>query len=248
MYLIQVQWHWLEKWLYFMNKWSWQNSWWTTRYLKTESIPNKEELHKAEEAATAASSTMFLPNLEDKGEELHKAEKAATAASSTISLPNLKPSSGFKDFQYEVPGLHNKMKQIDSEIINLVSSDEEVYPVRNESSDTLPLPVPINKVPKVQNPPAHPTQLENMQLLIDLLERMSRINSEFFQIFLEPKDEHCYVPTAHHKDWPKILTWSQMKTAYEQGYNYLSEVTNNKRCSKRLFRKLWCFPHPSVFP
>ena len=140
------------------------------------------------------------------------------------------------------------MKQIDSEIINLVSSNEEVYPVRNESSDTLPLPVPINKVPKVQNPPAHPTQLENMQLLIDLLERMSRINSEFFQIFLEPKDEHCYVPTAHHKDWPKNLTWSQMKTAYEQGYNYLSEVTNNKRCSKRLFRKLWCFPHPSVFP
>ena len=81
-----------------MNKWSWQNSWWTTRYLKTESIPNKKELHKAEEAETAISSKIFLPNLEDKGEELHKTEKAATAEeavtaiSSTIFLPNLNQS------------------------------------------------------------------------------------------------------------------------------------------------------------
>ena len=52
----------------------------------------------AEEAVTAISSTIFLPNLEDKGEELHKAEKAATAEeavtaiSSTIFLPNLNQS------------------------------------------------------------------------------------------------------------------------------------------------------------
>ena len=187
-----------------------------------------------------------------------------------------KPSSGFKDFQYELPGLHNKMRKKDSEIINLASSDEEVEPVRNGSSDPLPLPLPINKVPKVQLPPAHLTQhittsatlitepclptgtttpsspqrvhhlsppLENIQLLIDLLEQMSRINSEFFQLFLEPKDKHYYVPTAHHKDWPRILTWSQMITAYEHGYNYLSEVTKNEGYSKD-----YGFPHPSVFP
>ena len=186
-----------------------------------------------------------------------------------------KPSSGFKDFQYEVPGLHNKMRKKDSEIINLASSDEEVEPIRNGSSDPLPLPVPINNVPKVQNPPTHieqhittaatlitepclptgtptplspqrvhqlPPPLGNMELFIDHLEQMSRINSEFFQLFLEPKDEHCYVPTAHHKDWPRILTWSQMKTAYEQGYEYLSEVTKNENYSKD-----YDFPHPSVF-
>ena len=202
-------------------------------------------------------------------------------------LKRCKPSSGFKDFQYEVPGLHNKMRKKDSEIINLASSDEEVDPVKNGSRDTLPLPVPINnlpmvpnppahikqhittaathdeeiepvrngsseplplpvpinKGPKVQLPPAHLTQLGNMELLIDLLEQMSRINSEFFHLFLKPKDEHCYVPTAHHKDWPRILTWSQMRTTYEQGYNYLSEVTKNEGYSKD-----YGFPHPSVFP
>ena len=202
-------------------------------------------------------------------------------------LKRRKPSSGFKDFQYEVPGLHNKMRKKDSEIINLASSDEEVDPVKNGSRDTLPLPVPINnlpmvpnppahikqhittaathdeeiepvrngsseplpspvpinKGPKVQLPPAHLTQLGNMELLIDLLEQMSRINSEIFHLFLKPKDEHCYVPTAHHKDWPRILTWSQMRTTYEQGYNYLSEVTKNEGYSKD-----YGFPHPSVFP
>ena len=191
-------------------------------------------------------------------------------------LRKRKPSSGFKDFQYEVPGIHNKIRRTDSEIINLASSDEEVEPIRNGSSEPLPLPVPINKVPKVQLPPAHlkrnittaatliteqclqtgthtssspqrvhqlPPPLGNMELLIDLLEQMSRINSEFKKLFLEPNDEHCYVPTAHHKDWPRILTWSQMRTAYEQGYNYLSEVTKNEGYSKN-----YNFPHPSVFP
>ena len=175
-----------------------------------------------------------------------------------------KPSSGFKDFQYEVPGIHNKMRRKDSEIIDLASSDEEVEPIRNGSSEPLPLPVPINKVPKVQLSPAHlkrnittaatlitkqylPTgthtsPLENMEIIIDLLEQMSRINSEFKQLFLEPNDEHCYVPTAHHKDWPRILTWSQMRTAYERGYNYLSEVTKKEGYSKK-----YGFPHPSVF-
>ena len=198
-------------------------------------ISSTENL-QSESGSRGASSSISLPNLEENGEKIRfqqikaQAEAGSKDASSSISIPNL---------------VENGEK---IEIINLVSSDEEVDPVRNGSSDTLPSSVPINKVPKVQNPPAHPTQLENMKLLIDLLERMSRINSEFFQIFLEPKDEHCYVPTAHHKDWPKILTWSQMKTAYEQGYNYLSEVTKNEGCSKRLFKKLWCFPHPSVFP
>ena len=188
-----------------------------------------------------------------------------------------KPSSGFKDFQYEAPGLHNKMRKEDSEIINLASSDEEIEPVRNGSSDPLPLLVPINKVPKVQLPPAHLTQhittsatlitepclptrtttpsspqrihqlspppSGNMELLIDLLEQMSRINSELFQLFLEPEDEHCYVPTAHHENWPRILTWSQMRTAYKHGYNYLYEVTKNEGYSKD-----YDFPHPSIFP
>ena len=179
-------------------------------------------------------------------------------------LRKRKPSSGFKDFQYEVPEIHNKMRRTDSEIINLASSDEEVEPIRNGSSEPLPLPVPINKVPKVQLSPAHlkrnittaatliteqylPTgthtsPLENMELIIDLLEQMSRINSEFKQLFLEPNDEHCYVPTAHHKDWPRILTSSQMRNAYERGYDYLSEVTKKEGYSKENG-----FPHPSVF-
>jgi len=81
----------------------------------------------------------------------------------------------------------------------------------------------------------------------NLLKTMSHINSEFFQLFVEPDDKHCYVPTAYHKDWPRILTWSQMMTAYERSYNmaqrnYLSEVTNNKGYSKDCG-----FPHPSVF-
>ena len=68
-YLIQVQWHWLEKWLYFRNTWSWPNSWWIKRCLKTESIPDEEEFHNAGKDATAASSAISLPNLEEKGEE-----------------------------------------------------------------------------------------------------------------------------------------------------------------------------------
>ena len=151
-----------------------------------------------------------------------------------------KPSSGFKDFQYEVPGIHNKIRRTDSEIINLASSDEEVEPIRNGSSESLHFLVPINKVPKVLLSPAHLKR--NMELLIDLLKQMSRINSEFKKLFLEPNDKHCYVPTAHHKDWPRILTWSQMRTAYERGYDYLSEVTKKEGYSKENG-----FPHPSVF-
>ena len=159
---------------------------------------------------------------------------------SSRSTLERKPSSGFKDFQYEVPGIHNKMRRKDSEIIDLASSDEEVEPIRNGSSESLHFLVPINKVPKVLLSPAHLKR--NMELLIDLLEQMSRINSEIFHLFLKPKDEHCYVPTAHHKDWPRILTWSQMRTAYERGYNYLSEVSKKEGYSKENG-----FPHPSVF-
>ena len=155
-----------------------------------------------------------------------------------------KPSSGFKDFQYHVPGLHNKMRKKDSEIINLASSDEEVEPVRNGTLITEPcLPTGTTTPSSPQRVHHLSPPLENIQLLIDLLEQMSRINSEFFQLFLEPKDKHYYVPTAHHKDWPRILTWSQMRTAYEQGYNYLSEVTKNEGYSKD-----YGFPHPLVFP
>ena len=57
-----------------------------------------------------------------------------------------KPSSGFKDFQYEVPGLQNKKRKEDSEIIDLASSDDEEEPISNGSSEPLPLPVPITKV------------------------------------------------------------------------------------------------------
>ena len=59
---------------------------------------------------------------------------------------------------------------------------------------------------------------------------------------MEPNDKHCYVPTAHHKDWPRILTSSQMRNAYERGYDYLSEVTKKEGYSKENG-----FPHPSVF-
>ena len=144
-----------------------------------------------------------------------------------------KPSSGFKDFQYEVPGRQNKKRKEDSEIIDLASSDDEKEPTPAPSS-----PHRVHQLP----PP-----LGNMELLTNLLKTMSHINSEFFQLFVEPDDKHCYVPTAYHKDWPRILTWSQMMTAYERSYNmaqqnYLSEVTNNEGYSKDCG-----FPHPSVF-
>ena len=58
-----------------------------------------------------------------------------------------KPSSGFKDFQYEVPGQQNKKRKEDSEIIDLASSDDEEEPmISNGVSEPLPLPVPITKV------------------------------------------------------------------------------------------------------
>ena len=57
-----------------------------------------------------------------------------------------KPSSGFKDFQYEVPGQQNKKRKEDSEIIDLASSDDEEEPISNGISQPLPLPVPITKV------------------------------------------------------------------------------------------------------
>ena len=57
-----------------------------------------------------------------------------------------KPSSGFKDFQYEVPGQQNKKRKEDSEIIDLASSDDEEEPIGNGISEPLSLPVPITKM------------------------------------------------------------------------------------------------------
>ena len=57
-----------------------------------------------------------------------------------------KPSSGFKDFQYEVPGQQNKKRKEDSEIIDLASSDDEEEPISNGISEPLAVPVPMSKV------------------------------------------------------------------------------------------------------
>ena len=58
-----------------------------------------------------------------------------------------KPSSGFKDFQYEVPGQQNKKRKEDSEVIDLASSDEEEeQPISNGISESLPLQVPITNI------------------------------------------------------------------------------------------------------
>ena len=55
-HMIQMQWYWLEKWLYFKSPWSWTNSWWTKRYLKNESIPHKKEICKASHGTRRATS------------------------------------------------------------------------------------------------------------------------------------------------------------------------------------------------
>ena len=86
-----------------------------------------------------------------------------------------------------------------------------------------------------------------MELLIDLLESMIHINSKFFQLFVEPDDEHSYVPTAYDEDWPRNLTLSQMITAYERGYNMAQQNYTLQINKDEGYSEDYGFPHPSVF-
>ena len=119
-----MQWHWLEKWLYFRSAWSWPNSWWTKRYLKTESIPDKEEICKAENKA--ASLAISLPNLEENGEEIRKAENKT--ASSAISLPNLKEKGE------EICKAENKAASSAISLPNLEEDGEEIRKAENKAA------------------------------------------------------------------------------------------------------------------
>lgn len=96
-----------------------------------------------------------------------------------------------------------------------------------------------------------------MNLLIDLLKYMVHINSDFFQIFVTPNDEHSYVPTAYNEDWPRNLSFSQMISAYERGYklaqeNYTLAINKDEGHSKDYGFPLshfenYGFPHPFIF-
>ena len=50
--------------------------------------------------------------------------------------------SGFKDFQYEVPGLQNKRRREESEVIDIASSDDE-EPIKGCSKSDLPSKVSV---------------------------------------------------------------------------------------------------------
>ena len=119
--------------------------------LETTAPAGKGSPHKGPGLTSALGSTKPSSSTAAPDTSINLSDDECQVVEAKIKpLKRHKPSSGFKDFQYEVPGLHNKMKKKDPEIINLASSDEEVEPVRNGSSEPLPVLVPINKVPKVQ--------------------------------------------------------------------------------------------------
>jgi hypothetical protein len=84
-HLIQGQWHWFKKWLYFESAWSWTNSWWNKQYQKTKSNHNKKETRKMKIITTSPNNSFT------HSEEIVRVNQPQAApAKNTTSFMNLK--------------------------------------------------------------------------------------------------------------------------------------------------------------